>query len=405
MPARILIAGLLVLLAAIPAAACPFCSAQGQTLLGEVNQADFIVLGKLANPKRDPDDFTRGTTDLVIDSVVKPNPYLAGKSTLVLPRFVPVDPKGSTDKFLVFCALYHKPADLAVAGVASSALFADPTRSQLDPYRGEPIKADSKLAEYLKGGLEVRGKDIQTRLRFFFDYLDSPELLIAGDAMMEFGNADYKDVRPLASTLPAEKLLGWLKDPNTPASRFGLYGLLIGHCGKADDAKALRELIVSNKTYSSGLDGLLAGYVLLDPKAGWEYVAGLAADPKLDFPVRYAALKAMRFFWEYRPDVVTKDKVVAAMRDLVAQSDIADLPIEDLRKWGAWDQSSYVLSFAEKPAHKAIPIVRRSILRFAIQAPDSDKAAKEFVEAARKADPERVQFVEQMLKDEAPMKK
>ena len=36
---------------AAAAAACPFCSVQGQTLSGEVAQADFILFGTLANAK------------------------------------------------------------------------------------------------------------------------------------------------------------------------------------------------------------------------------------------------------------------------------------------------------------------------------------------------------------------
>ncbi len=67
----------------------------------------------------------------------------------------------------------------------------------------------------------------------------------------------------LTEKLPADKVLGWLKNPNTPASRFGLYGLFMGHCGKKEHAKAVRELLDSpDKTYSSGLDGMMASYIL-----------------------------------------------------------------------------------------------------------------------------------------------
>ena len=38
-------------------------------------------------------------------------------------------------------------------------------------------------------------------------------------------------------------LIKWLKDPNTRGSRVGLYGLLLGHCGKPADAKTIRELL------------------------------------------------------------------------------------------------------------------------------------------------------------------
>lgn len=381
---------------------CPFCASQGQTLSAEVGQADLIVLGTLTNAQRDPNDFTKGTTDLVIDTVVKPHDYLKGKKVLKLPRFVPVDPKGD-NKFLIFASLYNRPVDFTATAVVGAASLGNLDAQLLDAYRGEPVKADSKLAEYLKGAIEVRQHDSVARLRYFFDYLDAADLVISSDAMNEFGSADYKEVRALAEKLPADKVLKWLKDPNTPASRFGLYGLFIGHCGKPTDAKAVRDLLEQpDRQFSSGLDGMLAAYVLLDRKAGWEYLIAKLTDPKQEFPVRYAGLKVLRFFWESRPDVVPHPDVTEGMKALVAQSDLADLPMEDLRKWGCWDLTPFVLKFADEPSHNAIPIVRRAILRFAIAAPAGQKAAKDYVEKMRKQDPERVKFVEQTLQDEQP---
>ena len=96
----------------------------------------------------------------------------------------------------------------------------------------------------------------------------------------------------MAKTLPPDTLVKWLKDPNTPASRYGLYGMLLGHCGKAEHAATLRKLIADpDNAYSLGLDGMLAGYVLLDPKAGWEYLSAVAADRKKEFTTRYAVLR------------------------------------------------------------------------------------------------------------------
>src|SRR5439155_25234700 len=143
---------------------------------------------------------------------------------------------------------------------------------QLDAYRGEAVASDSKLPEYLKGAIAIRSKDSITRLTYFFDYLESSDLVISSDAYSEFGTADYKEIRALADKWkddPAKgkQLLAWLKDPNTRATRFGLYGLLLGHCGKPDDAKALRALLDDKeRSYTSGLDGLLAGYVMLDTR-------------------------------------------------------------------------------------------------------------------------------------------
>jgi hypothetical protein len=399
-----LAAGLALAVGTVPsAAACPFCSAQGQTLAGEVNQADFIVLGTLTNAQRDPNDFTKGTTDLVIDTVVKPHDFLKGKKVVRIPRYVPPDPAGGATKYLVFCSLYTRPVDFTASAVTSTLVLGNYDNAVLDAYRGEPVPAGSQLAEYLKGAIEVRQKDPIARLRYFFDYLDSPDLVISADALNEFGYADYKEVRTLAEKLPADKLLKWLKDPNTPPSRFGLYGLMFGHCGKKEDAKAIRELLDSpDRQFSSGLDGMLAAYILLDQKPGWEYLTNLLKDPKQEFPVRYAGLKVLRFLWEMRPDVVPHKQVLEGVRLLVAQSDLADLPIEDLRKWGCWDQTEYVLSFADKPSHANVPIVKRAILRFALAAPPGQAKAKAFVEKSRQQDPEKVKFVEQTLRDEQP---
>ena len=100
--------------------------------------------------------------------------------------------------------------------------------------------------------------------------------------------------------------------------------------------------------------------------------------------------------------MVPQKQVVEGMKVLVGQSDLADLPMEDLRKWGCWDLTDFVLTFADKPSHNSIPIVKRAILRFALAAPADHAKAKAYVEVVRKQDPERVKFVEQTLKDEQP---
>jgi hypothetical protein len=398
---RSLLIAMLTLTATRIADACPFCSAQGTTLSGEVSEATFIVLGKLANPRRDPMDFNKGYTDLIIETVIKPDDYLTGKTTLVLPRYVPIDEKAKPTKFIVFCKLHTPAFYTAAAGATGAVLMADPRIVMLDAYRGEAVDATSKLGDYLKGAIASREKPMTERLRYFFDHLDAPDLLISTDAMNEFAYAEYKDVRTLAESLPAAKVLGWIKDPNTPQSRLGLYGLLMGHCGKPSDATALRTLLdMPENRFAGGLDGILAAYTLLDPKAGWAYLNQLIDDPKSDFQIRYAVLKVFRFFWESRPDVVKPETIITGMMRLVALPDMADLPMEDLRKWERWELTDKILSYTESAEHNKAPIVRRSILRFAIAAPANQAKAKEYVEKIRKEDPDRVKYVEQTLKDE-----
>jgi len=384
-------AAVLLTITPAPAPACPFCSPTGETLSGEVGQADFILYGTLSNAKLDKSDptaFNKGTTDLTIDLVIKDNEAVKGKKVVTIPKYLRPDEKAPTQKHLVFFKLY--------AG-------------QLDAYRGEAVPTDSKLPEYLKGAIEARPKDTVARLTYFFGHLESPDLVISSDAYSEFGYAEYKEVRELAEKWKAtpdkaKQLLAWLDDKNTRATRFGLYGLLLGHCGKPEDAKALRALLDDpNRSYTSGLDGVLAGYALLDPKAGWDYLLGVIGNPKKDFSERYAGLRTVRFFWESRPDVIPNSQVLDAMKVLVEQSDLADLPIEDLRKWKVWGLTGYVLGVAAKESHSSIPIVTRAVLKFALaaaQADPSNAAAAEYVAKARVKDAKKVEFLESLLKDE-----
>ena len=319
--------------------------------------------------------------------VIKPHDIIKGKKVVTIPKYLPPDPSGKAYKYLIFFNILN---------------------GQLDPYRGEPFPADSKLPEYLKGAIDVRQKDAVTRLRYFFDYLESPDLTISSDAYGEFALADYKELRDLSPSLPAPLILKWLKDPNTRGSRFGLYGLMLGHCGKPSDAKAIRELLDDkDRSYTSGLDGVATGYIMLDPKEGWDYLLKLIKDPSKDFSVKYAALKTARFFWEFRDDKIPKPQVLEAIKLLMENSDIADMPMEDLRKWKVWELTPLVLSYANRPSHNTIPIINRAILKFAIAAFFDDPkntAAGEFIKTAREKDAKKVELLEDLLKDELKKK-
>jgi hypothetical protein len=126
-------------------------------------------------------------------------------------------------------------------------------------------------------------------------------------------------------------------------------------------------------------------------------------DPSKDFPIKYSALKTARFFWELRPDVISKEQVLAVMELLMANPDISDMPMEDLRKWQVWGLTTLVLAYAEKESHKTIPIINRAILKFALSAAKADPkntAAVAFVKAARDKDAKKVEFLEELLKEE-----
>jgi len=264
------------------------------------------------------------------------------------------------------------------------------------------------MAKYLRGALEHKDESIGKRLRFFFDYLDNPDLEISNDAYKEFGNADYKDYKDMAKDLPAERVAKWLKDEKTPAFRYGLYASMLGHCGKEEHAKLLRDLLDDPaKRLGSGVDGMLAGYVMLKPKEGWAYTRDILKDGSKEFMVRYAALRAVRFLWDSRPDLIAQADLKEGVGFLLDQSDIADLAIDDLRKRQCWDLSDRVLGVQNKKTYKGerladIPIIHRAILRFALGCQDSktknSAAAKAYVDEQRKKDAQMVADAEELLK-------
>src|SRR5262245_21460694 len=235
--------------------ACPFCSEErGPTLVGDFNQATMVLLGTFSNPVLGKGALEDGTTDFNIEQVLKSDDVIKGKKVITLPRYLP----NAKNKFVIFCDVY---------------------KGNIDPYRGGEVPADSDLVKYLTGAVSLKDKTAAERLRYCFDFLNSAEFDVAIDAYREFAKADYKDYMGMAKKLPPAVISGWLKDPKTPPYRYGLYASLLGHCGNAEDGKLLRAMIDDpEKRKGSGIDGLLAAYVMLEPKGGWEYLNKLLKD-------------------------------------------------------------------------------------------------------------------------------
>src|SRR5207248_10715930 len=105
-----------------------------------------------------------GVTDFIVEKTIQAHPLLAGKQTITLDREVRLDKK--EPNLLLF-------ADLDKQG-------------KLDFYRGVPVRPNSALPRYVEGILEHRHEKPAQRLRFYFDYLNHAEDLIANDALQEF---------------------------------------------------------------------------------------------------------------------------------------------------------------------------------------------------------------------------
>jgi len=364
--------------------ACPFCSAQGVTLSKEVEQASFVVHGKLTNARLLNVQEGTGTTDLIIETVIKPHDYLKDKKIITLPRYVPTGNQEDL-RFIVFFDVFM---------------------GRLDPFRGIPVK-DKALVEYLQKALQVKDAKQPQRLLVFFDYLDHPDLEINTDAYKEFGNTNLADILEWVRISNREyvrrKLVGWLRSKETPALRYGFYAFLLGLCGEPKDADVLLELIRErDRDIVSGLDGVLTGLTLLRPEEGLKAIDHILDNDKEDFTRRYAALRAVRYLWDNPAPGVKQEQLLASAAKLLRQGDIADLVIEDLRKWQRWEFAEQIFGLYSRPSH-SVPICQRAILRYALSCAQHAQGkpaelARAFLAERRKEDPNRVRDVEELLK-------
>src|SRR4051794_14023057 len=145
-----LAAALALIVAVSPSAACPFCAeGRGPTLVGDYANAQLVMLGSIGPAKLGAGDG-ESATEFTIEKVLKAHDFVKDKTKIVLPRFIPP----TKNKFLVFCDVY---------------------KGTLDPYRGVEVAGDEQIVKYLVGAVKVADRPVSERLRYCFDYLNSPE--------------------------------------------------------------------------------------------------------------------------------------------------------------------------------------------------------------------------------------
>jgi hypothetical protein len=319
------------------------------------------------------EDFQgNSTTEFHVRHIFKTVPLLGRRKIVHLPRALP-----SSSPLLI---------------------FADVFKGQLDVYDAVPFSAAA--LRYLQGLLAINPKDRNAQLRYCFDYLEDADKVISADAHAEFGAANNAEIACAARSFSQRTLRVWMTTPKMPASRLNRYGQLLGYCGTGRDAELLERLArkIADEKETADVSGLLSGCVLLRPRQGWTCLREFIRDNSRSFMLRYSALRTIHFLHKTRPDVISRKELVAAMALLIEQPDIADLPIEDLRKWQCWELSDRILALGASSSHKA-PIIHRSILRYALQCPGAKAVA--FVADCRKKDAEKVSDQEELLKLEA----
>jgi len=355
--------------------ACSFCGgnpAGRATVREEYQSAAAVVFGTLKNPQLGADPTT-GTTEFHFTKLLKSHGVVEKRSIILLPRYIPI-PTGETGDAVIFFA-DRKGAPDAVRAQSSNAA----------------------IAEYLSGVAKLNEKDSSARLAFAFKHLDSGDDMVSDDAFTEFAKATDAEILKAKAHLDATKLKLMLKNPKTPGGRLGVYALLLGLCGEKADAAVLAGMVNGKLTESlvSALGGILSGIILLDPEPGWKEVSKVLCEPQFPIGTKLGALSAVRYLQTTRPSE-SKSAIVAIYKGMLKDRDLADLVIEDLRRWKWWDLSAEILPLYGRPNYTARGM-RNAILRYALTCPDA--TAKRFAAELRISDPALVKDIEERLKD------
>ena len=363
---------------ASPLLACPFCSAPSLTLSEQLAQADAAVLVKWVKGEKGTPQKAGTTTYEVLEIAPgKGHESLKKEQQITLNAF-----RNSTPGSLYF-----------LMGTKGTVIE-----------WGTPMEVTEISYNYL---IQAPKPEVPTaeRLIYFIKYLEFSETLIANDAYAEFANAPYDDIRLHADKFPAEKLRKWVLAEETPATRLGLYGLMLGLCGNAADADLIQKKIAATgDDFRLGIDGVMSGYLLLTGEKGLKLINDTKLkDTKVPFSETYAAMQALRFLWTYAPERVPAEQLKASMRILLDRPELADLVIVDLARWKDWSiQDKLMKLYSDKDY--SIPSIKRAIVRYLLVCskdlpkdrqpndpePPHVVSAKKHLDTLRKQDPKTV---------------
>ncbi len=331
-------------------ALCPFCDAPSLTLAEQVDQAGHLVLGKWIGGEK-PTNETAGTAKFRIVDIAKAKGDAFKKGDdIELPQYI----AGNADAVYILMGPDMKFIDWHVPSEATHGSWAYVSNIPM------PVTDQ---------------KEQVNRLAYFLDYLQHDELSVSNDAYAEFAAAPYEVIVPLKDRMPRKKLREWVTDPDTPVTRIGLYGLLLGLCGTEEDAAAMKQKILTPDTdFRLGIEGVMSGYLITAGEEGLKtledskmkaktYVNKDGEEVKLPFSETYAVMQTLRFMWTYEPDRIPKERLKESMRILLDRPELADLVIADLARWKDWGVQDELMEMYDDEEFD-IPSIKRAIVRY-----------------------------------------
>jgi hypothetical protein len=306
------------------------------TLSEQLQGADAAVLVQWVSGKR-PEKDNAGNTVYEISQVVKGPKTLAKGKRIELERFR--------------------------AGKAGDLFLLLGTKGDGIDW-GSPLEVTETSFNYITQAPSPEAPPTK-RLSYFLKFLEFSDPTIGNDAFGEFGNAAFKDIALLSKEFPREKLRKWLNSPDTQQSRLGLYGMMLGLCGDESDAQLLKAKIIEpTQDLRLGIDGMMAGYLLLTGEKGLAVIEETKlANKKVPFSETYSGMQALRFMWSYGEGRIPPERLRQSMRILLDRPDLTDLVVADLARWKDWSVQKRLMDMYGADEFN-IPSHKRAIVRY-----------------------------------------
>ena len=401
--------------------ACPFCLSPPMTLVEEISTTDMVVIVELLQF-----EVVRSGKTVVPQSTVRIREFLQGADlatkfgrlqtgqAFVVPQEVAGTPG---DLFLLFGSLPDN------SSTTSSTFASSDDEGSNVAEGGGVVTADLKSEEksvkriqrtallipelilwtsstpvsqeairYIKNAPDKSMPQSQ-RLPYYMDFMEHSDPLLSIDAWAEFANATYDDVKGVKGHMPRQKLRQWIADPEMTPERLGLYGMMLGLCGDADDAEFLREQIGdvppkgqdTTQYFRYGTDGLMGGYLLLTGEQGVEFLERTRLNPDVPTNSIHAAVQAMQFVYSYESSLIPEARLKLAMRKLLSNDELRILTITNLARWKDWEcWPELERMFKEECANDRA--TQKTIVQFAEQCRKATAADGSAIEVASSAE-------------------
>ncbi len=366
--------------ATVALAACPFCPPSGPTLAEKLAECDAAVLVQWVRAVRAENEEDDPRTDFSVREVIRDRDNKFPPGTTISVNYLRRGQPG--DQFV----FYGKQTE-------------DGWQWQL------PLEVTEVTYGYLKQCPSPEQPTAE-RLRYYQRFLDARDPFLSNDAFAEFSRAPYADVATIATSMSAEKIRGWLDNPQTDPVRLGFFALLLGLAGEPADAGRLWDRVAPHTKKDEvrlGNDGMMGAYVLLTGPAGLERLleAKVRAADSPDADV-YAVVNALRFLWESAEQRVPRAKVVAGMREILRRPALAEIALTDLARWQAWEAAPDVFAWHGRNPFD-VPETQAKLVQFARVCLKSDpppaamQAATAYLMRLEQTEPETWQAIERIL--------